>query len=1054
MLGRPLVWRLSRAALITASLVLAVFIFPTNSFALTTVTAATFPNTGDVVWSLAGSPYVVQENLSKRFGSFTIEPGVVVKFATGVGFSTHADVVTTIVGTFAEPIYFTSLKDDSVGGDTNGDGAGTVPAPGDWKSVSFGDGSTNRNMRLEFIKARYGGSAVQNTQLGPKNPMLVVSYPWFNGSPGVGYTLQNIEASHSLGVGLYVAVGRGNSLTVTNASIHSNGTHGLFRQYTTDLSGNLVSGPVTATNNWWGDATGPYHQTLNASGLGNVVDPTVLHINLGGQVSFNPWLTTNPFPDPVPEPTCCSSVLFLPGFMASRLYKDGEKLWEPGFSTDTSQLLLDESGVPVSQGIVASEVLDTVGGTDIYGSFLDGLDSIKGLEEGKIGEWDTFPYDWRLAVNNPTVMNALVAKLQEMAEHSKTERVSIVAHSNGGLLAKALAVHLGDAQAGLLIDKIILVGSPQIGTPKAIGALLHGYEQGIPSFLPILLGETEARTLAQNMYGAYGLIPSAAYFSTVTEPIITFEGTNSPFIDQMIGAYESVVGNTTEYREFLTGAEGRINPNKDDLIHPKVLRTTQFDEMQTLHSSIDAWVPPAGIEVYQIAGWGEETVKGFDYKGREVCIEGVCFEQIRTLPQMTSDGDGTVVTPSALYMSTALPNVHRYWLDLFEHNNQFPDRKHSTIFSVDSVLDFVSSILVEQPQAVQFINIHAPIHPTESKLRYFLHSPLNLSATSASGLTISNDLAQISGARFEKFGEVQYISVPASAAPSLHLDAYAGGSFILDVQEVQGDTVVNEVSFVGIPNTETTEVTMSFPDGTIANATSLQIDKNGDGTTDFSIEAGGGEVGLTKASITVTAPSKSMTFGSQLPQLTYTFSGFVAGETLESSDIAGSPECTTTATMTSPVGTYPITCTAGTLTSDYYGFETFIAGALTITYPWTGFLQPIDDPVATPGISPSIFKAGSTVPVKFKLKDASGNMVEATVLPQWLTPTRGAPLAASVDEPVYSDPATTGNMYRYDPTSKQYIYNWKTTKSDAGYWYKVYAKLDDGTIKLVTIGLR
>ncbi|MCL9971950.1 MAG: hypothetical protein NBV63_00890, partial [Candidatus Pacebacteria bacterium] len=46
-------------------------------------------------------------------------------------------------------------------------------------------------------------------------------------------------------------------------------------------------------------------------------------------------------------PKCCSSVLFLPGFMASRLYKDGEKLWEPGLFTDSTQLLLDETGHPV-----------------------------------------------------------------------------------------------------------------------------------------------------------------------------------------------------------------------------------------------------------------------------------------------------------------------------------------------------------------------------------------------------------------------------------------------------------------------------------------------------------------------------------------------------------------------------------------------------------------------------------------------------------------------------------------------------------------------------------
>lgn len=749
-------------------------------------------------------------------------------------------------------------------------------------------------------------------------------------------------------------------------------------------------------------------------------------------------------------PRCCSSVLFLPGFMASRLYKDGERLWEPGLFTDTSQLLLDENGNPVIPGITASEVLDSVAGTDIYESFLDALNQIVGPEEGKIHEWKAFPYDWRKAVNDPALLASLALEVRQLAANSKTGEVSIVAHSNGGLLAKVLMVHLGNTEADTLVDKIVMVGSPQIGTPKAVGALLHGYEQGIPSFFPILLGESEARELAQNMRGAFGLIPSAAYFTAVTEPMITFEGTNSPFIAQMINAYESVVGNTAEYRGFLTGAEGRADPSSTDLIHPEVLRTTHFDTAQTLHASIDAWVPPAGTEVYQIAGWGEETVKGFEYKGREVCLEGVCFEQIRTLPQMTMDGDGTVVTPSALYMSTEVPNVRRYWLDLYEYNIQFPDKNHGTIFSATPVLNFINSILTGQPQAVPFINIATPAYPTEPRLRYFLHSPLNLSATNTSGQTVSDSISEIPGARFERFGEVQYLSVPASAAPTINLDAYAGGSFILDVQEVQGNTVVNEVSFVGIPNTETTKVVMSFPDGTITNATPLEIDKNGDGDTDFSVASAGGEAKLIKVPITVTAESKSIVSGSPLPELTYTLSGFVAGETQETSDITGAPECTAATTPTSPTGAYPITCTIGTLSSDYYSFDTFIAGTLTITYNFSGFLKPINDPTT----NPSVFKAGSTVPVKFQLLDADGESIRSATPPEWLPPVKGDPLTAKKNEKKRHRKATIGEQYEWKPKQELYQYNWNTKGYEPGYWYEVSAKLDDGTIKSIMIGLK
>lgn len=286
------------------------------------------------------------------------------------------------------------------------------------------------------------------------------------------------------------------------------------------------------------------------------------------------------------------------------------------------------------------------------------------------------------------------------------------------------------------------------------------------------------------------------------------------------------------------------------------------------------------------------------------------------------------------------------------------------------------------------------------------------------------------------------------------MDGYDTGTFTFNVEQLVGDDVNKKVSFKDIPTTQNTLASINVVSD-IDSITPLTLDKNGDGTTDFVITPDQTkEVQLPKAPITVRADNKSIQLGAAIPAFTYDISGFIAGETLITSDIKGVPVCTTTATASSPAGAYPITCTVGTLASDYYKFEDFVSGTFSISYPWSGFLQPIDDPIATPGISPSIFKAGSTVPVKFKLKNSGGQVVQATVLPQWLTPTKGAALTGTIDEPVYSDPATTGSTYRWDSTSQQYIYNWSTKGFTPGYWYKIYAKLDDGTIKSVTVGLR
>jgi len=109
------------------------FISPTSIYASTTVVADITENT---TWTQGQSPYIVIVPITIAEGvTLTIEPGVIIKFDDSS--SLFVDGILNASGTTAEPIYLTSYADDSLGGDTNGDGNNTTPIAGDWDGILF-----------------------------------------------------------------------------------------------------------------------------------------------------------------------------------------------------------------------------------------------------------------------------------------------------------------------------------------------------------------------------------------------------------------------------------------------------------------------------------------------------------------------------------------------------------------------------------------------------------------------------------------------------------------------------------------------------------------------------------------------------------------------------------------------------------------------------------------------------------------------------------------------------------------------------------------------------
>jgi hypothetical protein len=110
--------------------------------------------TRDTVWGPQGSPYIVRSTVWVS-AALTLLPGTVVKLEGG-GLESFNDGQILSLGSPQNHVIFTSLRDDTVMGDSNGDGSATAPAAKDWTEIGLSGGGGELQV-LDYTEVRYGG---------------------------------------------------------------------------------------------------------------------------------------------------------------------------------------------------------------------------------------------------------------------------------------------------------------------------------------------------------------------------------------------------------------------------------------------------------------------------------------------------------------------------------------------------------------------------------------------------------------------------------------------------------------------------------------------------------------------------------------------------------------------------------------------------------------------------------------------------------------------------------------------------------------------------------
>lgn len=585
-----------------------------------------------------------------------------------------------------------------------------------------------------------------------------------------------------------------------------------------------------------------------ANNSGNC-DPAKYFWNSTNPAGNGCWVWTNPKDDiyfkltatPYSPPVTKTPVIFIPGIGGSELKVASETNWSApdGHGGNYENVFKKDEAVWMNLIAAANPLHPHDDYFDVLRMENDGLTSTADIQttdrilseayantikhftdNGYVLGEDlfVFPYDWRQDVTLSSEL--LDLKVDQIRESVGSQKVDLVAHSMGGLVARS---YISNQENSIKVRKLISLGSPYLGAVKFLKALREGICLSKSDVLTnpcIGVNSKEVHDLLQNMIGGYELAPSEKYYEFYSG----IENYPTPILDSRDLDNNKVTGqlNYEQTKQLLANLDHN---------------TGLFNPAEEFHYLDNQLVYSNGVEIFLIVGSGKDTL-GQIIEKSETNFEGISTPYTEPL---LINGDGTV----PLY-SASLQDEER-GLNFLNGNAKvyYTNQSHEGLVNHGPALNLTTNILTDNSSIPLGVS-NNPKKLTGKLLGIF--SPVNIHVYDTSGnhtgLISDGDYeVQIPGSSYETLGDAKYIFLPDDGVYTVIFDATDEGSFDFKIQSYIDNQLTKTVIYDDIPLTHSTHGVAMYD--SISTLTPLiKLDHDGNGSEDSQVESTGILTGL------------------------------------------------------------------------------------------------------------------------------------------------------------------------------------------------------------------